>query len=282
MIFNFLSIFCSVCVSVLLKVAKRYEVNINQAIAFNYAIAALLCAYFFTPDFSRVKEAPMGIYLLLGLLLPAIFVIMARSVKHTGIVITDIAQRLSLLIPLLAAFLLFKEEFSFIKLGIIALGLFAVICAIPWQKNEQKGSNSWLFPLGVFLGFGLIDVLFKQIAVFKAVPFTTSLLLVFLFALGLSMLVLFYFLVFKGMRLSVKNTGFGLVLGVFNFGNIIFYLKAHQALNNHPSMVFTSMNIGVIAVGSLVGLLVFKEKLSKLNYLGIALALVAILLIYLL
>jgi multidrug transporter EmrE-like cation transporter len=39
------------------------------------------------------------------------------------------------------------------------------------------------------------------------------------------------------------------------------------------------MNIGVIALGSLVGLWLFKEKLSRLNYMGIALALLAIVLI---
>jgi multidrug transporter EmrE-like cation transporter len=39
------------------------------------------------------------------------------------------------------------------------------------------------------------------------------------------------------------------------------------------------MNIGVIALGSLVGLWLFKEKLSRLNYMGIGLAVLAILLI---
>jgi multidrug transporter EmrE-like cation transporter len=66
---------------------------------------------------------------------------------------------------------------------------------------------------------------------------------------------------------------------LFNFGNILFYLKAHQALVNNPSTVFTAMNIGVITLGTLVGLLVFKEKLGVLHKVGIALALVAILII---
>jgi threonine/homoserine efflux transporter RhtA len=68
-------------------------------------------------------------------------------------------------------------------------------------------------------------------------------------------------------------------LGVANFGNILFYLKAHQALSNNPSTVFSAMNIGVIAVGTLVGLVVFKEKLSLLNKAGIVIAVVAIIVI---
>jgi len=39
------------------------------------------------------------------------------------------------------------------------------------------------------------------------------------------------------------------------------------------------MNIGVIICGSLIGILIFKEKLSKLNYVGLLLALVAIIII---
>jgi hypothetical protein len=45
----------------------------------------------------------------------------------------------------------------------------------------------------------------------------------------------------------------------FNFGNILFYLKAHQAFADNPSTVFAAMNMGVIILGSL-GILVFKEK----------------------
>jgi multidrug transporter EmrE-like cation transporter len=41
------------------------------------------------------------------------------------------------------------------------------------------------------------------------------------------------------------------------------------------------MNMGVIIIGSLVGVLIFKEKLSKMNFLGLLLALIAIVLIVL-
>ena len=71
----------------------------------------------------------------------------------------------------------------------------------------------------------------------------------------------------------------GWILGVANFGNILFYLKAHQALAGKPSTVFSAMNIGVVTLGAIVGLLIFKEKLSALNKLGIVLAIVAIVII---
>ncbi len=47
----------------------------------------------------------------------------------------------------------------------------------------------------------------------------------------------------------------------------------------NPSTVFAAMNMGVIVTGSLIGIFVFREKVSTANCVGIILALVAILLI---
>ena len=82
------------------------------------------------------------------------------------------------------------------------------------------------------------------------------------------------------MKFTLINLLCGWILGIANFGNILFYLKAHQDLSNQPSIVFSSMNIGVIILGSAVGVFIFKEKLSRLNYVGILLALISILVLY--
>ena len=82
------------------------------------------------------------------------------------------------------------------------------------------------------------------------------------------------------MRFSLPHILIGWVLGAANFGNILFNIKAHQALSDHPSTVFSMMDIGVIVAGSIVGLFIFREKLSRLNVGGIILAIVAIVIIY--
>lgn len=51
----------------------------------------------------------MGIIIALGVLLPAVFVILGRAIAAVGMVATDAAQRLSLIIPIIAAFVLFGE-----------------------------------------------------------------------------------------------------------------------------------------------------------------------------
>jgi len=277
MIYIFLSVCCSVFVSVLLKLAKRYEIDTRQAIAWNYSIAGILTWLIFKPEIPEFSETLYPVYIALGLLLPSLFLVLAFSVQYTGIVKTDVAQRLSLFIPVLAAFLIFNEAYSLIKITGIVIAFIAIIFSIPWQKQTENSHSYWIYPLIVFIGMGIIDILFKQIARIENIPFTSSLLVVFTLAFIISVLYLLYQMLKNGLKLTIINFICGWILGIANFGNIVFYLKAHQTLSNQPSLVFSAMNIGVILLGSAVGIILFREKLSRLNYAGIILALISIL-----
>ncbi|WP_291402211.1 EamA/RhaT family transporter [Daejeonella sp.] len=280
MIYILISVCFSVLVSVLLKLAKRYEIDNKQAIAWNYSIAGFLTWVIYRPEIPNLTERIFSVYIALGVLLPSLFVILALSIRYTGIVRTDIAQRLSLFIPVFSAFILFGEEQSAIKIIGIGIAFLAIVFSIPWQKNQGEKSGVWLYPLLVFIGMGIIDTLFKQIAKTTDIPFTSSLFIVFIIAFSISIFYLLYLYFFKKLRFTLINLICGWILGIANFGNILFYLKAHQDLANQPSIVFSSMNIGVILLGSAVGVFVFKERLSRLNYAGILLALISILVLY--
>jgi len=281
MIYIILSIFCSVTVAVLLKLAKRYQISIIQAVTFNYLTALILCFLFFKPDVKQVTSttAPWSIYISLAVLLPAIFLFLAASVKNLGIVKTDIAQRLSLFIPILAAYFIFKEDFDQLKFIGLGVGFAAIFLTFIRKSEKQAKQNKWIYPIMVFVGFGVIDVLFKQIALYKDLPYTTSLFTVFCLAFLVALIIIIAMVITGKTKIQLVNLLCGFILGLFNFGNILFYLKAHQALAKNPSTVFAAMNLGVIVVGSLIGILVFKEKLSKLNYVGITLAIAAVILI---
>ncbi|PRY53115.1 hypothetical protein B0I27_104123 [Arcticibacter pallidicorallinus] len=284
MVFIFLSILCNIIVSILLKVAKRYDISVPQAIVWNYAAAVVLTYSLFRPEISipQIRESPFSIYLLLGILLPSLFVILGLSVRYTGIVRTDLAQRLSLFIPLLTAFIIFKEQMSSLKILGILVGFLAIIFSIPWHKAPLGNKNTtlgWLYPLIVFVGMGIIDILFKQVASFQAIPYTSSLFIIFVLSFLLAVVGLILAIISGKTSFGFKNLICGIILGVFNFGNILFYLKAHRAIPENPSVVFSAMNIGVIIAGSVVGVFLFREKLSRLNIWGIGIAIVAIFLI---
>jgi drug/metabolite transporter (DMT)-like permease len=278
MLFLFLSILCSVTVGVIFKLSRNYNISVIQIVTWNYLFALVLCFFTFSLDLKAIDRAvPWSIYISLGILLPSIFLFLAASIKHMGIVKTDAAQRLSLFIPLLAAWLIFNEDFNLLKITAFLIGLPALLLIL--SKPAANTNNKWIYPAAVLIGFGVIDILFKQIALYTNLPFTTSLFVIFAIAFILMIVAILYDIKIRKTRLSPINIFFGALVGAFNFGNILFYLKAHQAFADNPSTVFAAMNMGVIILGSLLGILVFKEKMSRRNYVGLALALVSIVLI---
>lgn len=276
--FVFLSVICSVLVGVFLKVAKRFHLNVFQIITFNYCSALLLTYFTYQPNLSiEQKSVPYALFISLAFLLPIVFFIQAKSIKLTGIVKTDIAQRLSLFIPLIASYYLFNETFSSLKIIAFIIGFSAIFFTL--NKKSSKKSSNWIYPLLVMFGFGVIDVLFKKVAVLKDFSFITSLFLIFCGAFLVSIFFLVGKIIVQKEKIEMKNILWGLVLGILNFGNILFYLKAHKALAENPSTVFAGMNMGVIILGSLTGILLFKEKMTKWNYFGIFLAIISIIII---
>lgn len=270
------SVSCSVAVSILLKIARQQRIEIDQAIAVNYLLASGLCLAVLRPDPGSLlrPDTPWWILAALGVLLPGIFLAMAGAVRHAGIVLSDAAQRLSLFIPLIASFLLFGEARSTGKLVGIAIALVALVCLLV-RPRKQAGSGalgrSVALLLCVWVGYGCIDVLFKQLAKSGA-DFSSSLFSTFVLAAVL----MFLYLALRRCAWSLRNVVAGVVLGLLNFSNIYFYIRAHQVFAHNPTLVFSAMNIGVISLGAVVGAGFFKEKLSWLNALGIALAIAAI------
>lgn len=279
MIYILLSISCSVTVAVLLKLAKRYKIHVLQAVMWNYFTAVILSYVFFRPELKDLTVMPSQLNISLGILLPLLFLVLAASVKNIGIVKTDIAQRLSLFIPILASLYLFGEHFSELKIAGLVVGFIAIFLTLFRKSAASSEKYAFIYPVMVFIGFGIIDVLFKQLAQDKSIPYTTALLMIFAISFFVALLVLLYTVLVKKQKVELVNFICGIILGGFNFGNILFYMKAHRSMADNPSTVFAAMNMGVILLGSLVGIILFKEKVSKLNYIGIAMALAAIVLI---
>ncbi len=279
-----LAILCSVSVGILIKVARSKGVEIAQSIAVNYIVATSFCYFLLKPDFKGqtlvdiVANNPSSyLFFALGILLPTVFLIQAKALEFAGIIRTDAAQRLSLFLPIFAAFTIFGEAVTFNKLFALVLAFTALGCLL-WKSNEGmgKGGKTAIISLAlVWIGFGVIDILFKQMAKTGS-AFPLTLLISFIFA-GC---VMFAYLLFKRTQWHIPSVLVGLLLGALNFGNILFYIKAHQAMKDDPTLVFTGMNLGVICLGTIVGVFVFREKINKINYLGVAVAIVAIICLF--
>ncbi|HET7267098.1 MAG TPA: EamA/RhaT family transporter [Oleiagrimonas sp.] len=283
MTYIILSVLCSVAVSALLKLAPRLGVDVRQAIAGNYLVAAALAMGLFHPDpgllMLPVAYPAWHVLIGLGVLLPLIFLVMARSVERVGVVRTDAAQRLSLLVSLIAAFTLFGETLTWQKGVGMVVGLVAIACIVARRESTSGTSakTGWWWPIGVFAGFGAIDILFKRMAQLARVPFTDVLFATFVLAFVLASAGVAWLYLRERARWRWRHVSAAVLLGALNFGNILFYVQAHRHLAHDPSLVFSSMNIGVIVVATLVGMWCFAERPSRLNRVGLVLAVAAVL-----
>lgn len=270
------SIVCSVSVSVLLKIARKQKIPIEQAVGVNYIVAIALTMLVLKPDLSNPAQflPTWWLFAALGVLLPTVFVVMGKAVDSAGIAKSDAAQRLSLFLPIAASFAVFGEKLTEGRLIGIALAFVALFCLL-WKSDGGKKSGSLSSQigllLGVWAGYGVIDILFKQVAK-SGTAFAGNLLVAFCLAAVL----MFGYLFYKPAKWKKEGVFGGLVLGGLNFLNIVTYISAHQAMSDNPTLVFAGMNMGVIVLGTLVGALVFKERISSINAAGISVALAAI------
>jgi multidrug transporter EmrE-like cation transporter len=166
------------------------------------------------------------------------------------------------------------------KITGIVLALVAIYFSSKKSENiaDNIKSTNYLIPFLIFLGSGIVDVSIKisQEHFAKAVDF--SVLLAFIF--GAAGIVGISKMIITKQKVELKDLIAGLTLGLFNFSSTYFLMKALDQNQFESSYVFAINNIGIILFNSFVATIIFKENLSRINWLGIILALVSILFIY--
>ena len=270
---------CSVIVSILLKLAKAQGFDALHMIVWNYASASVLCFLWFKPDLQHISiiNTPWWLIIALGILLPSVFLCLAKSLQYAGIVRTEIAQRLSVVLSLLAAFFIFHEQFNTLKIIGIVLGVLAVLSLLFSHQQDKTGQSStkqaMLYLALVWFGYALIDVLLKY-TTGLGLQFAVALNLMFICAFILSLA--YIVMTTKTTAGNRKNILAGMGLGLLNFANIALYVKAHMLLKDTPAIVFAGMNILVVVLGAFSGLIIFKEKLTPTTALGLTLGLASV------
>ena len=84
----------------------------------------------------------------------------------------------------------------------------------------------------------------------------------------------------KGQHIfKLKNILWGIILGIPNYFTLYFFVKALSSEIFESSQIFPIVNMGVIILTAVSGIILFKEQLSRSNWFGILLAIIAISLI---
>jgi|TARA_B100001059_G_C17836109_1_gene588253 drug/metabolite transporter (DMT)-like permease len=268
-----LSILFTICLFLFFKEFDRRKVDTLEAITFNYLSAGLLSIAFGSSGYSLESTLYTDWFIptvFLGIFFIVMFNIMALTTQKLGVTIGSLASKMSLIIPVIFALLFQGDSWTALKTIGIVIALLSVYLTV--KKNEEKNGPIYLAIL-LFVGAGLLDTVLSHIQ-FKYLDsqalkdyFTTTVFLV-AFCVGFLMLII------KKQKFKIRNIVFGLSLGIPNYLSILFVLKSLNKMDS--SLVFPILNIGVVVLSALVGWGYYKEQLSKLNWLGVILAIVSI------
>src|SRR5690606_33138142 len=208
----------------------------------NYIVAIIVSYILFYDSITlpALKQSFSYITILLGILMPAMFYFLNKSLKESGLAKTDIFQRLSLIIPVVLSFKLFNEVFTWSKFTAIVLA-FVSILFLLYKKSTKDGNFNIIYRLMVFLVYRTVDTLFKIVALNKDIPYIVALFLVFVSCA----IITGFYLLFTKVKWNYKYIFYGIVLGCLFFSNIYFYLQVHKIFFDSPTLVFIIINLEI-------------------------------------
>jgi drug/metabolite transporter (DMT)-like permease len=130
-----------------------------------------------------------------------------------------------------------------------------------------------------FLAGGAVDVTMKTFE--EIYGAANSRVLFLLLAFGIAFLIGAAVVLWRGVRRGIwpdrRTIGWGLFLGVINYGSLEFILRAIERLPG--TVVFPVNNIAIVLLAAVLGITVWDEHLSRLNRIGLGCAVAALVLL---
>lgn len=284
MIYLVLSITASIFIFVVFKLLEKFKVNTFQAIVVNYIVAfsfgVLSVEGSVSVNILLDSEWFLG-SILIGAMFIGLFTMMAWTAQKNGISVAAVASKMSVIIPIIFGVIVFRDSLDYQKIIGIALALIAVYLVSVKSKTTVNFKKNLMLPLLLFLGSGLSDTYINYLQHTSisedSIPLFSA--CVFGFAGIIGMIILGG----KGLRNQLKldpNSIFGgTVLGLANYASLYYIIKALQSPNMQSSTFFTINNVAIVMMSTIIGLWFFKEHLTKRNWTGIGMALIAIYLV---
>lgn len=281
MLYLILAIICGTAFAVLFKVFACKGIDSLQAILFNYLTAFCLGVAFnaggtagFVVPFGR-EWFPLAV--LMGAMFMSAFVLMSLSTAKTGVAVTTISARVSLVIPVLCSYLLLpgQPEPDWFSIFLIACSLVLMFMPIERKADNTISVSSLVYPLSVFLLFGLNNFCLKYVQNGISEKGELASLTSTVFLSAAVVCGAYYFLRKNGARkFAWKNLAGGVALGTANFFATYLTLLALGAMP--ASLFFPLYHVGIVVLAVILGVTVFGEKLSAYRIAGIVMAIAGI------
>lgn len=296
MIYLILAILFSTGVFVAMRLFERYKLDNHQALMWNYVFASgtgfAICEHWDTAP-QLVAEPWFGLSILTGFWFIFTYLLMTASTQRSGVTVTSLSSKLSVVLPILAGVIMLGEKLNFVATTGIVLALVALVLVLGRNKQTNKTDGrdvsgnvsankiGWivgLLPVFIFFGTGTGDIMMK-ITEQQNSGDDLGFMIAFIYfvALVFGVIIVIWDIVRGKSKWQWKNALGGIGLGVINFFSTSSVYHAMRSFDN--VVLFPIYNIGVVSLTALIGWLFFKEKLTLKNYIGLIIAVIAVILI---
>ncbi len=276
MLFILLSILCSVCVLLVFKICDRKSISSRKTIVVSYFVSAVASVIAFSSLANGFYSNWFLPAALEGLAFYGVFRLISKSAETSGLSVTSVASKMSVLIPIFVGIFILNEPSN----GLIVLGIIVGLAAVYLSAGSGVNTGSWVWPLLVFVGSGLIDSSFKLFQVWglTEAEFPLFITTVFSFAFLFSF---FHLLASKNRNISLNHILAGSALGLSNLGAVYFILLALATPSLESVFVYSMTNFGVVVLATIVAVVAFQERFDFKARVGLASAAVSILVLHL-
>lgn len=284
---------CSLAIAMIFKHGERSGLDRTALLTVNYGVAFVVSVLLLGREAGGF-EASGGV-LTLGIVLGALFIggfyLFSYAIREVGMGLATGVMRLSVAIPFFVSWLVWGDEAGTLQLlGLAIAGVAFFLIARPAAKPGRPDPNpsapdgaethsglKAVLVLGLlFLSGGLVDVSMKAFGTLYAE--TTSQTLFLLFVFGVAFLIGAVVVIGSGLRTGHwprrAAYGWGTVLGLVNYGSADFLLRALADLPG--TFVFPANSIAIVMGATLLGIVVWQERLTLANWVGIGAAAVAL------
>ena len=277
-LFLCLTIVFSSGVALTVKAANNRQVNLWHFLVVNYAVClASLMAGGAWRHLGSISPQIWYVGIFVGCMYVVCLWLFDKAITAAGLALSTTLMRLSAAIPTLGSLIFYGEQAHPVQVAGIALAF----CCLPLASREPLLSRrqataalkgmTWGFLL--FSAYGVTDFSFKILAELDPLADPKA-FMVPIFSTAL--LVTLPSLVKQG-RPGKPSLMWGTLLGVTNVLTTYFWFRALAHIPG--SIAFPTLGLGVIAITTLAGLAIWHEKLRRINYIFLALASIAVLLI---
>ncbi|HHG85008.1 MAG TPA: hypothetical protein ENJ82_09720 [Bacteroidetes bacterium] len=283
-----LSVLMMVLLFTCLREIPRFRMNLLHVVTTNYFVAAAIGLLFFAPEaFTDVLAVPGAsiLAIAIGGLFFGLFFLMGITAQKVGVMYMTIVTKMAVAIPVLFAWLYYSEAMPRLRAAGVLLALGAVLLVnyrpgnpVTLTSSGKRWMNIMLIAI-LFIGSGATDSLFKVFNVHfaKLVPNASFTVALFAVSAMSGALVVGIQLARHKAKIQGRSLLGGLLMGIPNFFSIIFLTKS---LEYFDATVFYPVNNTLILVAmSLIGLLIYRERFNPWNLIGLALAVIAVLML---